>query len=93
MLSPGFMSLTIPHFLFVCHIASHLVCHVASHCVYFLLSCGHFFAGNILMLSEGHPGIDDKYFLKDGMNPSLGDLMIIFPRTLLNVSMIRSATS
>lgn len=23
--------------------------------------------GNILMLSEGRPGIDDKYILKDGM--------------------------
>ena len=31
-----------------------------------LISSSHLFSGNILMLSEGRPGVDDRYSLKDG---------------------------
>lgn len=34
--------------------------------VFVILLIAHFIAGNILMLSEGRPGVDDRYSLKDG---------------------------
>lgn len=34
--------------------------------IFIWLISSHLVSGNILMLSEGRPGVDDRYSLKDG---------------------------
>lgn len=43
----------------------HIITH--AHCCFFIFN---WLAGNILMLSEGRPGIDNMYSVKDGMRAS-----------------------